>query len=542
MRKKILSVVLIVSTITAKAQTWQDTVLLLDKIMARYADKNPGAQVAISRNGQIVYSSARGMAHLEHNVPLTKESKMEAGSVSKQFTAAAVLLLEQQGKLSVNDDVRKYVPEVPVYGYTITLRHLLNHTSGIKDWGTIADITGWPRGTKAYSNDDALQFISMQKTLNNKPGDEYIYSNSNYNLLAIILQRVSGISLSEFSKKYIFEPVGMNNTEWRDNYRKVVLNRATAYSKSGNNYVTNMPNENAYGNGGLLTTAEDLLLWNNFYLAGKLGSPSLLSKQISVSPLNIGKRNSYASGLFVDSVNGWSAIRHDGATGGYRSNLEHFPQLGLSLAWISNTSQGDMGNVPFAIRNLLVKNLTPSLTNTAPASTMDIKSFLPYLGSYSETKTGNGLKVYKNDTALFIQGNIRLVPVAANAALLGRGRLEFKSANPRLIHYITPSNDTTVYYGADSSYVLEKKLQDYFGTYYSDEAEAKLKIVVKDGKVFGQQRGYEFQLSPVYKDGFSIPGGDLYFDRDKTGKISKFFISYARARKVEFKKLPAAVK
>ena len=176
------------------------------------------------------------MANLEYNVPLTKTSKIEAGSVSKQFTAAAILLLQQQGKLSLNDDVRKHVPEVQDYGMPITIRHLMDHTSGLKDWGSIAEITGWPRGTKTYSNDNALQIISQQKTLNNKPGDEYIYSNTNYTLLTIIVDRISGSDLPAFTKKYIFDPAGMKNTEWRDNYKKVVPNRAIAYSKSGRFY------------------------------------------------------------------------------------------------------------------------------------------------------------------------------------------------------------------------------------------------------------------------------------------------------------------
>ncbi|MEJ7674146.1 MAG: serine hydrolase domain-containing protein [Chitinophagaceae bacterium] len=165
MRYKTLCFIIFVYTATfANAQSWQDTVALIDKVLSRYADANPGAQLAINRNGQIIYSSARGMADLEHNVPLTKTSKIEAGSVSKQFTAASILLLEQQGKLSMNDNVRKYVPEVPDYGYTITLQHLMNHTSGLKDWGSIADIAGWPRGSKAYANNDALQIISGNKT------------------------------------------------------------------------------------------------------------------------------------------------------------------------------------------------------------------------------------------------------------------------------------------------------------------------------------------------------------------------------------------
>ncbi len=437
---------------------------------------------------------------------------------------------------------RKYLPEIPNYGQVITIRHLLNHTSGLKDWGSIADLAGWPRGTKAYTNDDALQIISQQKTLNNKPGDEFIYSNSNYNLQAIIVQRVSGMSLADFSKKYIFEPAGMKNTEWRDDYRRVVPNRAIAYNKSGSSYLTNMPNEYVYGNGGLLTTAEDLLTWNNYYLTGKLGLPSLLQKQLALNPFNNGKKNVYASGLFVDSLNGWAVIRHDGATAGYRSNLEYFPQLQLSIAWLSNTSQPDMSNVTSVVRNLLVKKLNPVVTSIPPVTSVDVKNFIPYLGAYRETKTGNGMRVYKNDTALFIQGNIRLIPIAPNVALLGRGRLEFKTLKVPTVYYITPSNDTTVYYRADTSQVSEKHLQEYMGIYFSDEAESKIKILVKEGKLMIAQRGNQFTLSPVYKDGFSMPGGDLYFERDTKGNIIKFFISYTRARNVEFIKQVAAKK
>ena len=249
--------------LTGEAQSWQDTVTRIESYFARYKPGGPGAQLAISRNGQIIFSKAWGMADLEHNVPLTTQSITEAGSVSKQFTAGAILLLEQQGKLSLDDDVRKYVPEVPDYGHKISIRQMIQHKSGLKDWGAIASIAGWPRTTKTYNNEDALYIISNQKTLNHRPGDEYIYSNSNYQLLAIIVQRVSGLSLAEYTRKYIFEPAGMKNTQWRDNYKRIVPNRAIAYSRSASGYQTNMPNEYVYGNGGLLTTAEDLLIWTN---------------------------------------------------------------------------------------------------------------------------------------------------------------------------------------------------------------------------------------------------------------------------------------
>ena len=199
MKKLTLALGLIAIHILTIAQGWQDTVAQIEKVFSRYKSGNPGTQLAISRNGKIIFSKAWGMADLEHAAPLTTGSITEAGSVSKQFTAAAILLLEQQGKLSLDDDVRKYLPELPDYGSRITLKQMMQHKSGLKDWGAVASIAGWPRSTKTYNNEDALYIISNQKTLNHKPGDEFLYSNSNYNLFAIIVREI--FPTPEFSNK-----------------------------------------------------------------------------------------------------------------------------------------------------------------------------------------------------------------------------------------------------------------------------------------------------------------------------------------------------
>ena len=184
---------------TLQAQSTKDTSDKIEKIFARYKPQNPGAQLTVSRNGVILFSKAWGMANLENNIAMSMNNVTEAGSVSKQFTAAAILMLEAQGKLSLDDDIRKYIPEMPDYGVPIKIRHLMHHSSGLRDWGSIAELAGWPRTTKTYHNEDALEIIVRQKTLNNKPGDEFVYSNSNFNLLALIVQRVSGMTLAEFS-------------------------------------------------------------------------------------------------------------------------------------------------------------------------------------------------------------------------------------------------------------------------------------------------------------------------------------------------------
>lgn len=392
---------LLLTGISGHAQSWQDTVAVLNSIMQRYAANEPGAQVSISRNGQIIYTSARGMANLEYRVPLTTAHKTEAGSVSKQFTAACILILQQQGKLSVADDVRKYVPELRDYGTPIRIQHLLHHTSGLKDWGTIADISGWPRGTKSYDNEDALAIIARQTTLNNPPGDEYIYSNSNYNLQAIIVQRVSGMDLARFSQQYLFEPAGMQHTEWRNNYQKPVYNRATAYNRDQLFYETDMPNENAYGNGGLLTTTEDLLKWNAFcYLHPDAGT-GWRAERLKLVPFNNGSRNSYAAGLRLDSLNGWNSIAHSGATAGYRANLEYFPDLGLSIAWLSNSSSRAFSDIPTALRNVFISKLKTAPAEAAKPAPADTSWFskvnrADYTGRYYSAETQSGAEITLN--------------------------------------------------------------------------------------------------------------------------------------------------
>jgi CubicO group peptidase (beta-lactamase class C family) len=537
MRNLYLLVFVLLICSGGKAQTWQDTVARIESYFARYKPAGPGGQLAISRNGQVVFSRAWGMADLEHNVPLTTQSIIEAGSVSKQFTAGAILLLEQQGKLSLEDDVRKYVPEVPDYGYKITLRQMMQHKSGLKDWGAIASIAGWPRTTKTYNNDDALYIISNQKTLNHRPGDEYLYSNSNYQLLTIIVQRVSGISLADYTRKYIFEPAGMKNTQWRDNYKRIVPNRAIAYSKSGSLYQTNMPNEYVYGNGGLLTTAEDLLIWTNYYLNGKFGSPSLLEKQLSTSAFNNGVMHRYAAGLIVGKFRGWNYVAHDGATASYRANLEACPELGLAIAWLSNTSEfdNDTLNVANAVGNYLIPFKEPEVKKEMPPSyPVSPEKLSSYTGWYRNTRSGEGVKLSLQKDKLHVTRVGQLTPVADNLFFVGETRVEMI---PKGILVINSAKDSVYFNKVDTAILDLKALEEFTGEFYSEETESRFYIQEKDGKLLLVQKPKtEFVLSPTYKDGFESPAGALYFIRDKK-KIVGFKISVGRARNVEFRKI-----
>lgn len=533
-------VCLMFTCLSAFAQSRQDTIQQIEKIFSRYQSQNPGCQLSVSKNGEIIFSKAWGVADLEHNITLSTHSLIEAGSVSKQFTAAAVLLLEQQGKLSQEDDIRKYIPELPVYGTVIKVKHLIHHTSGLKDWGTIAELTGWERGTKTYRNEDALEICSRQKTLNNVPGAEFVYSNSNYNLMAILVQRTSGMSLAEYTQKYIFIPAGMTHTQWRDNFKRVVKDRAIAYQKTSSAYETNMPNEYVYGNGGLLTTTEDLLKWNDFYLSGKLGSPSLLAKQIALDKFNNGQPNFYGAGLNIQTVGGIDVIRHSGATASYRSYLAHYPQLKVSIAWLSNTSEydGSEYNVTYEVEKLFIKQ--PAKTaEVQPSSKDKLPSVQPaklktYEGWYRNNRTGYGMQILLKDEMLVTDNRTPLIPVKDGLFKMGDNTLSFdKTKGLKLINY---DNDTTNY-----TPVLPADLTlqtTYTGTYFSDETQSVMNVVQKGDSLMLTLNSYtSYLLKPTYKDAFRIMdfGGTACFERD-SNNIIRMKIYKSRARNVEFVK------
>ena len=477
------------------------------------------------------------MADVERNVPLTINSILEAGSVSKQFTATAILLLEQQGKLSLDDDVRKYIPELPDYGDPIKLRQMLHHTSGLRDWGAIAELTGWPRSSKFYTNEDALEIIARQKHLNNKPGDEFLYSNSNYNLLAIIVQRVSGLTLAAFTRKYIFEPAGMVHTQWRDDPNRVVANRAIAYSKSGNSFKTDMPNEYVYGNGGLLTTTEDLLKWSNFYQQGKLGTSSLLSKQIQTEPLNNGVMNIYAAGLFIKQVMGWKNICHNGATASYRAYLETFPELNLSIAILSNTSQFNINAVAGMIRKIFVSDKTGKNRKNAAGVDLPADKLNILAGLYKNERDGSTFELSVKNKRLVLDNDLPLTTASENIFKADNFLFEIKDAKGLYIPFLP--RDTIPFTKVYPASLSPKDFAVFEGKYLSEEVNSTLTIEQKNGTLMIHLKPSEdYPLIPTYTDAFKIPAldCDLQFIRGPQNKIFILKMNVPRARNVEFKK------
>lgn len=307
---------------------------LMERILARTVSATgPGCAAGVSLDDLLVTRSS-GQADLERNVPFSPLSISEAGSVSKQFTAAAVVLLSLDGALDLDADVRRWLPELPVYQAPITVRHLLTHTSGLRDWGAITGLEGWPRGSRAHTNAHVLQVASRQQSLNYVPGLTYSYTNTGYNLLAILVERVSGQTLAAFTRERLFVPLGMTLTSWRDDHRRIVPGRALAYS-GGTTPALDMPDESAVGNGGLLTTAEDLLRWAhgvNTQTLGRRFAEAMPQRMV----LTGGDTIDYAMGVNVLRHRGTTEYSHSGSTGGYRAHLLQFPEADVGVAVLCN--------------------------------------------------------------------------------------------------------------------------------------------------------------------------------------------------------------
>jgi len=326
----------------------------VDKVFAAWNTTTPGCAVGVAEKGTPVLQRAYGMAELEHAVPNRPETIFEAGSVSKQFAAAAVILLALDGKLSLDDDVRKYVPELPAYEAPVTIRQMLSHTSGLRDWGNLAAVAGMPRGTRTYTHAHVVDILSRQRALNFTPGTRWSYSNSGYNLAAVVVTRVSGMSFAEFSRTRIFEPLKLTSTSWRDDYARVVPGRAIGYSPQGTTtrFRQNMPFENVHGNGGLLTTVGDLLKWQQALITGPFAANGLAARQQTMATLPDGRVLHYGLGVFTGVYHGVPEVNHSGATAGYRAFLTYYPSADLTVTVLCNAANANPTQLSRAVSDI----------------------------------------------------------------------------------------------------------------------------------------------------------------------------------------------
>jgi CubicO group peptidase (beta-lactamase class C family) len=540
MRKTSLAVVfsLVSSALGANLVSPPDARAKIDKIFERYDHTNsPGCVAGATIDGGTVLSSAYGMADLEHGIALAPESILEPGSIAKQFTAAAVLLLAQQGKLSLDDPVRKYIPEVPDYGSPITIRHLINHTSGLRDWGSVEAIGGWPRTTREYTHAHVMEIVSRQHALNYPPGAEYSYSNTGFNLAAILVSRVSGKPFPEFTRDQIFAPLGMTSTQWRDDFRRIVRNRAVAYSPSDNTFRQDMPFEDVFGNGGLLTTVGDLLRWNRNFTDAEVGGRAFVDSQHQQGRLTDGRTIAYAAGLMVLHWRGLNEVSHSGSTAGYQAWLGRYPEQGLSVAVLCNVSSANATELGHQVADVYLAGVIrepPHETAAPDPDRLEAKA-----GLYRSVRDHQTLTVEVQDGTLRVDHRGVLTPVSDYLFRLGEDgpRVEFDSTGKglRLSNEIDGGN----YYEKVEHWTpTATELESMTGEYASDEAEVTFQVALeKDHLVIHWRPDSTIALTPTYRDGFSSSLGSIRFLRDAKGHVSELSVGEQRVWDMRFRRV-----
>ncbi len=354
---------LLAASFAASAQQAPDRAgAAVDELFADLAKPgSPGCALAVARDGKRIYTKGYGLANIEQNVPITPDSVFDIGSTSKQFSASSILLLEKQGKLSVKDDVRKYVPELLNYGKPITILNLLNHTSGLRDYLALFELSG-VNVDSVTTDSEALALIVRQKKLDFEPGSEWLYSNSGFFLLSTIVKRVSGQSLREFAATNIFEPLAMSHTQYRDSHTSLIPNRALAYDpvEKSTTFTLDVSYFEQTGDGAVHTTVGDLLEWDeNFYTARVGGKPFLAELQ-TPGTLTTGKTLNYAKGLFIEPYRGLPTVRHGGSWGGYRAELLRFPEQHFSVVCLCNRSDSNPENRAERVADIYLASLLSS--------------------------------------------------------------------------------------------------------------------------------------------------------------------------------------
>jgi len=516
----------------------------IDKIFERWdRSASPGCAAGVSLGGQVVHSKGYGMANLEYGIRNWPTTVFESGSVAKQFTAAAITLLAQDGRLSIDDPVRKFVPELPEFGTPILIRHFLNHTSGIRSQWPMLTLAGRPPGMAVHTVPEILELVSHYKALNFRPGDEYLYNNTAFTLLGVIVERVSGKSLNAFTQERLFTPLGMTRTQWREDFTAIVPNRATAYRRMPDGtFRSNMPFTNVIGNGGLLTTVGDLLVWNDNLDRPRVGGPDFVTRMQTRGRLNDGFEIEYAQGLNVTQYKGAREVSHGGSTAGYQTFLARFPDQGLSVAVLCNTTGTNPSRYAHDIADIVLAG-----TLRQPPSVRAVEVAPEVLermaGLYREATTDAVLRLVwdAKGRALRAEGQT-LVPTGPGELYTqdGSRRLSTERGWPDSVAPGSLVESTAG--GKPRRWDLQRpyapdaaQLNEFAGDYESDELGVTYTFYVEGGALKLRFRpAQRLTLAPVFRDAFDADGYTIRFTRAPGGAVDGLLIYAGRARHVRF--------
>ena len=514
----------------------------------------PGCAVSVMKDGRIVYERGFGMADLDHDVTITPRSVFHVASMSKQFTAASILLLEQDGKLSLDDDVHRYVPELPDFGVKITLRHLLHHTSGLRDQWELLGLAGWRYSKDRITDDDVLAVISHQKDLNFKPGERYLYCNTGYTLLAVVVKRVSGMSFREFTTARIFDPLGMKSTHFRDDFDEIVKGMAYGYVQAGPAYKLAVTNFDTAGATSLLTTVEDLALWDENFYNPNVGGNALVAKMLEPGKLNSGLALDYASGLSLGTYKGLPFVEHSGGDAGYRSDLIRFPGQHVSVAVLCNQPLNATGLARQVADVYLAKDekAEAAARPDEPGLKLAPEKMAAVLGTYVNPDDDTVRRVVIADGVLRTRQALSTVGLELRAKSdlvfrpVGLGievRFEpLPGGGMRMLEIPDGAPVGTAFVRTPAAAPKSPELVEYAGEYRSDELEPLYRVTIRDGKLAVELlKEGAIPMTPVAKDLFLGDMGQVRFVRDGRGKVAGFVLNRGRILHVRFRKTAEAV-
>ena len=551
----LLFLVLILALFSPEAAAQDVAAEDVDALFAEW-DKpdSPGCALAVIHKGEIVYKNGYGMADLEHGVPITPQTVFYSGSVSKQFVAMSIALLAEQGKLSFDDDIRTYLPEIPEYDRTITIRHMIHHTSGLRDYLQLGFLAG-RNYLDSMAEEEVIDLIARQEELNFSPGDQYLYSNSGYFLLAEIVKRASGMTLREFAEAHILGPLGMESSHFHDDNTMIVPRRADGYFKQDDGWGLMTMRFALVGSGGLYTTVEDLYRWDQNFYHNTLGAGTqdLIETTLTQGRLTGGDTLSYAFALVHGTYRGLKTVSHGGALGGYRAHLMRVPEQQFSTALLCNFADAAPGTLATRIADLYLADVLEPREPEADAAAapddrteviVDPALYEDYAGKYElVAQPGFVLTITREADRLMAQATgqsqVELFPESET-----RFFLKVVDAQIEFVREASGAVAQLMLYQGGREMAANRlgdltpdALAAYAGTYRSDELQATYTIALDEGRLTLRVQGNPpSDLSVTEKDKASAEVGTMAFERDAEGMVTGFVLQSGRVRNLRFGK------
>jgi len=534
--RPIFCLLLICTFVCGHAQLPDSMAKKVDAVLADYDKTNgPGCALAILKDGKILYQRGYGMSNLEHNIAISPSSIFHVASVSKQFTAAAILRLSLEGKLSLNDDIRQYIPEMPDFGHRITFNNLLHHTSGLRDQWDLQALAGW-RDDDLITETDILEMLARQKALNFIPGDEYLYCNTGFTLAGIAVKKITGVSLRAYADSVFFKPLGMNHTHFHSDHAEITPNRTQAYEKDDQGkWKISIPVFDNYGATSLFTTVEDLAKWDENFYTKKIGGDAFISLLQHTDLLNDKTPQNYAYGLLVRTYKGYKTVEHSGADAGYRCNFIRFPDSHFSVILLANLANINTA----ALSNKIADLFLPDKTTPAPMLATDSSIVKGWAGDYFDASTQSVLNLSYKSGALQLGSN-KLLAASNSVFTLNTTMASFSGDSLHAKLALNGQGSKIKNYDKVKTITLQPAaLQEYTGNYYSAELNTQYKLLVKDSSLQVKTPRYPAtNCGPYLKDIF-MGNFILRFARNKKNGIEGFYLSTGRSRNLYFEKLAA---